>query len=497
MQASASGQKAEIAVTHIADALGSLGGRVLSIGDLMIDIFSYGSISRISPEAPIPVLRLSHETRMLGGSGNVARNISSLGGRSILVAPIGKDEMGAEVEELANAEAGMEARLIACENRPTITKRRFVAGSQQILRVDEEEIADLAEAEEQAIIDIVTKALPEVSVIVLSDYGKGALGPRLVRSVISAARAAGVPVLVDPKASDYRRYLGATCITPNVLELVLATGMPASTDEQVIAAARSIIKSAGCEYILVTRSEKGMTLVPREGDAIHIPARKHEVFDVSGAGDTVIATLALAISGGVAWPIAATIANFAAGIVVTKRGTATCSLAELESEIREQQLSLGSKVQPTEQVASLARLWRARGLRVGFTNGCFDLLHPGHVSLLRKARAACDRLIVGLNTDESVKRLKGPTRPLQNETARATVLSALECVDLVVLFGEDTPLELIRAVRPSVLLKGADYTIDTVVGARDVIADGGEVVLVDLVEGQSTTGNIMRMNSDG
>ena len=326
----------------------------------------------------------------------------------------------------------------------------------------------------------------------MSDYGKGALGPRLVRSVISAARAAGVPVLVDPKASVYRRYLGATCITPNVLELVLATGMPASTDEQVIAAARSIIKSAGCEYILVTRSEKGMTLVPREGDAIHIPARKHEVFDVSGAGDTVIATLALAISGGVAWPIAATIATFAAGIVVTKRGTATCSLAELE-----QQLSLGSKVQPTEQVASLARLWRARGLRVGFTNGCFDLLHPGHVSLLRKARAACDRLIVGLNTDESVKRLKGPTRPLQNETARATVLSALECVDLVVLFGEDTPLELIRAVRPSVLLKGADYTIDTVVGARDVIADGGEVVLVDLVEGQSTTGIIMRMNSDG
>ncbi len=483
----------QIALHALQEAVLALHGTVLAIGDVMLDVFTYGECTRISPEAPIPVLRVTREVRMLGGVGNVARNVAALGGSTILLAPIGEDADGGVLEELLEAEPQIQNELLRCRGRETTAKRRLIASAQQMLRVDKEHPMPLAAADEEILVERALAALSTVTAIILSDYGKGTLTPSVIERVMAAAAAAGKPVFVDPKSRDMARYAGATCITPNARELAEATGLRTETDEEVAAAARAVLAASGARYVLATRSEKGMSLVAQDGTALHIPARKRDVFDVSGAGDTVIGTLAFAVGSAIDWDTAAGLANFTAGVVVAKPGTATCSIEELDVEVADVALGLGTKLVAPPQATRLAAQWRRLGLRVGFTNGCFDLLHPGHVSLLKRAREGCDRLIVGLNSDDSVQRLKGPTRPLQNQAARAAVLAALAAVDLVVIFGEDTPIELIRSVRPSVLLKGADYSIATVVGADLVIADGGEVKLIELVEGQSTTGIIARM----
>lgn len=483
----------QIVLQDLQEAVLALRGTILAIGDVMLDVFTYGECTRISPEAPIPVLRVTREVCMLGGVGNVARNVAALGGNIILLAPIGDDADGNVLEELLEAEPRIENRLLRCRGRETTAKRRLIANAQQMLRVDKEQPLPLAAAEEEMLVEMALAALPGVTAVILSDYGKGTLTRSVIERVMAAATAAGKAVLVDPKSRDMARYAGATCITPNARELAEATGLPTDTDEDVAAAARAVLATSGARYVLATRSDKGMSLVAQDGSALHIPARKRVVYDVSGAGDTVIGALALAVGSAIDWKTSAGLANFAAGVVVAKPGTATCSIEELEVEVADVALGLGTKLVAPPQAARLAAQWRRLGLRVGFTNGCFDLLHPGHVSLLKSAREGCDRLIVGLNSDDSVQRLKGPTRPLQNQASRAAVLAALAAVDLVVVFGEDTPIELIRSVRPSVLLKGADYSIDTVVGADLVIADGGEVKLIELVEGQSTTGIIARM----
>ncbi len=484
--------RADLDDSDLITLAGRLTGRVLAIGDLMLDVFQYGTISRISPEAPVPVLRLRSEKRMLGGVGNVARNVASLRGQAVLLAPIGRDETGRSLERMIAAEDGLSAALIPCDNRPTSIKSRFVASGQQVLRTDLEEVEALAPPMEALVLDAIDRHVESCGAVVLSDYGKGALTPGIIAHTIARARAARVPVIVDPKGRDYRLYAGATCITPNLSELALATGLPTSTDDDVVAAARVLIVSTDAEYLLVTRSEKGMTLVAKAGPVLHMPARKREVFDVSGAGDTVVATLALALASGGAFAEATRLANVAAGIVVAKQGTATCTFAELEDELHLASLDPRVKMRARTDAQRLAAQWRRLGLKVGFTNGCFDILHPGHIQILQRSREACDRLIVGLNTDASVRRQKGPNRPVQDEISRATVLSALAAVDMVVLFDEETPYELIRLVRPSVLLKGADYRIDQVVGADLVLQDGGEVLLVDLVEKQSTTSIIAR-----
>lgn len=471
----------------------SLKGRILAIGDIMLDVFTYGQCTRVSPEAPIPVLHVTHETRMLGGVGNVARNVSALGGSTFLVAPVGADSGGATIEELILVEPLIESRLIRCQNRETTTKRRLIAASQQMLRVDLEQTKPLEAVEDEAFFEQIALVLSSATAVVISDYGKGALSPALMRRLIDAARAAGKIVLVDPKNRDMTRYAGATCITPNARELADATGLPVDTDAEVAAAAQVMLAATGVQYVLATRSEKGMSLVGRDDYVLHLPSHKREVYDVSGAGDTVIATVALAVGAGIPWPVAANLANIAAGVVVGKPGTATCSIDELELEITDMTLGLHRKLVSAPHAVRLATQWRRAGLEVGFTNGCFDLLHPGHVALLQRARQTCDRLVVGLNSDDSVKRLKGPMRPLQSQAARAIVLAALAAVDLIVVFDEDTPLDLIRTLRPTVLLKGADYSMETVVGADCVIADGGQVKLIDLVEGQSTTKIISRM----
>lgn len=464
---------------------------VLCVGDVMLDRFVYGSVDRVSPEAPIPVLRIEREVTMLGGAGNVVANATALGAACRFVSVVGQDAVGAELQQLVARETGDGSGIVAEAGRQTTVKTRFIGGRQQLLRADAETVASIRS--EAAALEVAGRMLPGVGAVILSDYGKGVLTDGLVSQLIAAARAAGLPVVVDPKGTDYRRYAGASVVTPNRKELMQATGMPADTDDEVEAACRRLIETCDVAAIIATRSERGMSVVTRDA-VTHLPAEAREVFDVSGAGDTVVATLTAALSVGVELTDAAQLANLAAGIVVGKVGTAVVRTPELLAALHEQEWRHGEeKVATRDEAAERAERWRARAKRVGFTNGCFDLLHPGHISLLKQARAACDVLIVGLNSDQSVKRLKGESRPVQNETARATVLASLSCVDLVVVFGEDTPETLIHAVRPDVLVKGADYTVETVVGAGFVQSYGGKVVLASLVEGQSTTNTIRRL----
>ncbi|MBX3499496.1 MAG: D-glycero-beta-D-manno-heptose-7-phosphate kinase [Alphaproteobacteria bacterium] len=474
-------------------ALGSV--RVLVVGDVMLDRYIYGTVERISPEAPIPVLRIERESAMLGGAGNVARNLAALGAQAIFATAAGGDTAGREIAGLMGEERAIEAQLVIESGRVSTVKNRFIGGAQQLLRADRELAAPLSATARQNLLARVAPSLAECDVVILSDYGKGVLAEGVARDIIGAARAAGRPVIVDPKGRDYGVYAGATSLTPNRHELADATGMPAGSDAEIEAASRALIARLGLEHVLATRGAQGLSLVRAGGAALHVPARSVEVFDVSGAGDTVIATFAAALGGGLTGEDAASLANVAAALVVAKLGTATCSLAELARGL----LGGGGTDPHASKIADLARLrdevarWRQAGLKVGFTNGCFDLLHPGHVSLMRQARAACDRLVVGLNSDDSVRRLKGAGRPVNGETARATVLASLADVDLVTVFTEDTPLGLIEAIRPDVLVKGADYTRETVVGADLVESWGGRIVLAALAEGHSTTATIRRL----
>ncbi len=478
---------------------------VLCVGDVMLDRFVHGEIERISPEAPVPVLRLGRTREMLGGTGNVACNIAALGGQAVLVGLVGEDGAGDSARRLAAATPGLRAELVGTPHRPTICKTRFIAGRQQVVRTDEESTAALHGEEEAALLSAVEARLAGAGAVILSDYGKGVLSPGLVLRVMAAARAAGIPVFVDPKTDDFSRYRGATCITPNLRELAAASRMAVSDEAGVVEAARRVMRDADAAAVLATRSEKGMVLVEANGGVHSVPSRAREVFDVSGAGDTVIATLALAHASGRTLAQAMHVANAAAGVVVSKLGTATADIAEVMQELDEQDQETGGAaagsppgrvvpgVQAIGRVEALVSRWKEQGLRVGFTNGCFDIVHPGHVSLLAEARGQCDRLVVALNTDESVARLKGPTRPVNTLDSRARVVAAIRHVDCVVAFGEDTPLSVIERLLPDVLVKGADYAIDAVVGGDVVRAAGGRVHLAGLVAGQSTTAIVARM----
>jgi D-beta-D-heptose 7-phosphate kinase/D-beta-D-heptose 1-phosphate adenosyltransferase len=468
---------------------------VLCVGDLMLDEFVYGDVSRISPEAATPVIAVKRTEIMVGGAGNVARNLVSLGTRCIFVGVVGDDEAGNALTKALAAHPLIEFHLAVDTTRQTTRKVRFVSEhhSAHLLRADWEVATPVDKGSEDTLIGHAIKAMPRAGAIVLSDYAKGTLTPRVVRAVIEAANRLGKPVLVDPKGRDYSIYQGATLITPNRQELAEATGSAAKTDDEVAVAADGLGRALGAQAVLVTRSEDGMTLV-EQGEAIHIPAYPVRVRDVSGAGDTVMAVLSAMLAMRADFESAMRAANAAAAVVVGKRGTATLSVAELRSRI----LPASTLAAEEKIVFDWAVLdehlaeWRKQGLRIGFTNGCFDLLHPGHVKLLAGARAACDRLVLGLNGDVSVTRLKGAGRPVQPVQSRAEVLAALEAVDLVVVFDEDTPEKLIARVKPMVLVKGSDYKREDVVGHAIVEALGGQVVLVDLVPGQSTTSMVER-----
>ena len=466
---------------------------VLCVGDLILDDFVYGEVSRISPEAPAPVLAVTRNDLMIGGAGNVARNIAALGVRCIFVGVVGKDEASRMLMRALAAEPLIEPHLVVDAARPTTRKVRFVSEhhSTHLLRADWELLEEVDARTEQALIDRALAALPDAASVVLSDYAKGALTPRVIRQVIEAARKAGIPIIVDPKAADYSIYRGATVIKPNRKELSEATRRRADSDEEVIAAASELNRVLGTDAIVVSLSTAGLILVPRKGPPVHLPAYPVKVRDVSGAGDTVVATLAGMLAIKADYESAVRAANAAAAVVVGKRGTATVSAAELRSRILPAASLAAEEKIVFDWLVLDERLAEWRDLRIGFTNGCFDLLHPGHIKLLSEARAACDRLVVGLNGDASAARLKGEGRPMQGVHARAEVLAALEAVDLVVVFDQDTPLELIRRLSPKILVKGGDYRPEEVVGRELVESDGGEVILIDLIPGFSTT-RIMR-----
>jgi D-beta-D-heptose 7-phosphate kinase / D-beta-D-heptose 1-phosphate adenosyltransferase len=476
------------------------GQTILVLGDVMLDTWIYGHVERISPEAPVPVLRIDRRREMLGGAGNVARNVAALGGRAVLIGVIGDDPAGRQLCELADQTAAacgkIDRRLVVSARAPTIHKTRYVAAGQQVLRVDEETAMPADKPVADALIRHFKEAVAQADAVILSDYAKGALTDGVLAGAIQAARDAGKPVVADPKSREFSRYDGVSVLTPNRSEALAATGIDCTDNAAAEEAGRRAMTQTNATAILITRGAEGLSVVPREGAATHIQARARAVFDVSGAGDTLVATLALALGAGMPLAEAARAANAAAGVAVEKAGTATVTPRELTEALYDTRHGAESaKIVVWEEMFEHIARWRAGGLRVGFTNGCFDLLHPGHVTLLAKARSACDRLIVGLNTDASARRLKGDGRPVQNETARATVMASLGSVDLVVLFEEDTPAALIEAVRPDVLVKGADYVEADVVGAVFVRSYGGNVYLVPLEEGHSTTGTISRINT--
>ena len=471
-----------------------VGLRVLCVGDVMLDRFVYGAVQRVSPEAPIPILNIAKENAMPGGVGNVVRNVTALGGYAILIAAIGADHAGTELETMIINDPCVESRIIARADRVTTIKTRYISNGQQLLRTDEETAQKLDQTGERSVIAAINEALPNTHVLVLSDYNKGVLTPAVLRAAIDGAKMRSIPVVVDPKGADFSKYSGAFLIKPNLHELAEATHMSVASHDNVVAAARYLLKTLDFGVVLVTRSEQGMTIVTAS-QVDNLSARTREVFDVSGAGDTVAATLALSLAAGHDVQLAGGLANVAAGVVVGKTGTAHILPDELRLAIR-QNSGLSPIVLDRLGTENRARYWRERGEIVGFTNGCFDLIHPGHVSLLKQARANCDHLIVGLNSDSSVRRLKGEGRPAQAEQARATVLSSLEMVDAVVIFDEDTPHNLIQAIRPDVLVKGADYTIEQVVGSDMVQRWGGRVVLAELEGGHSTSRMISRITAE-
>ncbi len=462
------------------------GVTVACVGDLMLDRYVYGEVSRISPEAPIPVLKAQRETAMPGAVGNVARNVAALGGRARLAGLVGNDAAAEELKAALAREEGIESFLEVAGHGVTTVKTRFVAAGQQLLRLDAEEASDgggdLSE----------TAALSEASVILLSDYAKGAVNEAVARAAVATGR----PVIVDPKGRDFARYGPVAVIKPNAAELAAATGLPTGNDTEVEVALAALMEQCEAQALIVTRAGKGMSLVRRGGPVIHVPGRAREVFDVSGAGDTVLAALGLAIGAGAELEEAVAFAILASGVVVGKSGTAVVTPAELiDAEMTGHAAIAHAKVTPLDILAEEVEAWRRKGLKVGFTNGCFDILHRGHVAYLAQARSWCDRLVVALNTDASVRRLKGEGRPVNDLDSRAVVIGGLSSVDRVTAFDDPTPLALIERLRPDVLIKGADYTREGVVGGDLVESWGGEVRLAQFMDGHSTTQTIERMRS--
>lgn len=486
--------------------------RVLCIGDVMLDRFLYGKVDRISPEAPVPVVHVTQEIEMLGGAGNVVQNITSLGACVHFVSVIGEDTAGAKIDTLLTSLKTATAFFDKQAHQATTVKTRIIGERQQLVRVDRENSLFLNKDQQKDLLHTIKNSLAQSDVVILSDYGKGVLNPSLNAEIIKEAQSLNIPVVVDPKSTHYEDYAGASFITPNLKEFQgacqrahIGAGEKTNGDDDIHEAAQALLKSHNIKGLLVTRSQDGMSLIDPKTH-IHITTKAQQVFDVSGAGDTVVALFSLALGAGLSSTQAAQLANTAAGIVVGKVGTATVSPSDLmnalthgDNKTKEGAVDIKALSPCTHAHSSwkdaLTHVlqWRAEGKTVGFTNGCFDILHPGHTTLLAQTKAQCDKLILGLNSDASVTKLKGPTRPVNTQDARAQVLLALKSIDLVVVFDEDTPLKLLEHLKPDLLIKGSDYTLDQVVGAKEVQQWGGKVCLVDLVPGHGTTNTIKRL----
>ncbi len=469
--------------------------RILVIGDVMLDRSIWGDVDRISPEAPVPVLRSVRTTVAPGGAANVAMNLIGLGVKAAQAGFWGND---AEMRELSAVltPAGVDFSGMIVSAHATISKTRIVSRNQQLLRLDVESADPHAAAEQQALLKRSLELVRTVDAVVLSDYAKGALSPQLCQAVIALARERGIPVLVDPKDRDFSKYAGATTICPNLQELGLVTGIDRRNLTELLAAAQKLVPQLDIDYMTVTMSEKGIRILYPDS-VFHSPTRAREVFDVTGAGDTVVATLAASLAGGLDAETAVTLANIAAGIVVAKTGTAPITRNELVAEFTAStQMKGPDKILDLQHLLVRLAEWRANGDRIVFTNGCFDILHVGHITLLEQCREFGNKVVIGVNSDASVKRLKGPTRPVVGEKERARILAALGATDAVIIFDQETPHELIQSVRPDVLVKGGDYTSSTIVGADDVVTWGGRVEIVPTVNGVSTTNTIRKMTAN-
>jgi len=469
---------------------------IVVIGDVMLDRYLMGNVNRISPEAPVPVVLLKNTEERAGGAANVAANLTGLGFKTQMVGCVGVDETGEALTKLMS-QAGIDTQwMMRSKHRPTVAKTRVMSGNQQIVRIDDESAAPFSSDEAQALMQQVSAALTQKpAMVILSDYAKGTLSDTNCKSIIAACKAQNIPVIADPKGQDYSKYKGVTALTPNKKEAAEACGVSIHDTDALLVAAQKLNGFLQTHFLAVTRGEEGISLF--EGDNIqHIPATAKQVFDVSGAGDTVIATLAAGLVHGLNPHDALQLANIAAGIVVGKVGTVPVTQAELiKVLINEDGQSQTDKICDKEQLLSLVNDWKSTNQKIVFTNGCFDLLHAGHVTYLEAAKKTGDKLILGLNTDRSVSALKGPTRPVVHEADRARVLAALASVDAVILFDEDTPLALIDAIRPNVIVKGDDYTEEQVVGGKEVKAYGGSVALIPLVQGRSTSNIIKKLAS--
>lgn len=466
----------------------------LVIGDVMLDRYLMGEVNRISPEAPVPVVLIKSEQQRAGGAANVAANLALLGVTTHMIGLIGNDHEGQRLLA-AMSEYGINTQaMITTPARPTIAKTRILGGHQQMMRLDQEVTGALSDNEAAQVMQAIQTALQQhPALIILSDYAKGLLTEQVCQQVIAYGRQHNIPVLVDPKGRNYDKYRGATALTPNKKETAEACDTQMS-DAALIDKACTLKTSLSLDFLAVTRGEEGITLIADQ--TTHLSATAKQVFDVSGAGDTVIATLAAGLMQGLSPLDSLALANIAAGVVVGKVGTVPITKADLIDAIATAQGSQQAhKVTELPDLLQKVTSWKQQGQKIVFTNGCFDLLHAGHVTYLEGAKKRGNRLILGLNTDRSVSALKGPTRPVVNEKDRARVLAALESVDAVILFDEDTPLNLINAIQPDIIAKGSDYTADQVVGGKEVLSWGGEIALIDLVEGRSTTNLIKKMHA--
>lgn len=469
------------------------GLRVLVIGDVMIDRYIHGQVSRISPEAPVPVLSHTETTVRLGGAANVALGVTTLGANAEIIGLVGADEQAKALQDLLRGAGVAASRMVVDRSRCTTIKTRVVASHQQIVRIDEEAKHPASSTIETELVNAIHAAIASADILVISDYAKGVCSDRVVTEAITKSNELGKPVIVDPKRIDYAIYRGALVITPNVRELHAATSSNGKDDAAIVAASKVLIDQTSSS-ILVTRSEDGMTLVQPDKEPLHLPAESREVADVSGAGDTVVATLAVMLATKTTLAQAVSLANIAAGIAVSRHGTYAVTQSELK-QATDSEKAASSTLAPhlhLTEIADLCNEWRQSGLSIGFTNGCFDIIHPGHIKLISEAASLCDKLIVAINSDDSVRRLKGPSRPINSDQSRATVMSMLRGVAAVVVFAEDTPLEAIKTILPDVLIKGGDYTVDTIVGADIVLELGGRVHVASTLQGHSTTGTVAR-----
>ncbi|HUT25665.1 MAG TPA: D-glycero-beta-D-manno-heptose-7-phosphate kinase [Sumerlaeia bacterium] len=461
------------------------GARVLVVGDPIVDHYLWGSVERTTPEAPVPVVRHERESAALGGAANVAHNVVALGGRVDLAGVVGRDEEGARLRRTLREKKIGVGGLIAETGRPTTVKTRVISMGQQLLRIDREETAPVSARTADRIIEAVRRLVGRCGVVVLSDYAKGTLSAKVVAAAVRAAHERGVPVLADPKGRDYARYGGCDLLTPNRREMALATGLPVSNEEEMRKVGRELIRRCRLGALVATLSEEGLAVIRPRGRVLRIPARAPEVFDRTGAGDTTVAALALGLAAGLSLEDAAVLANHAGGIVCGKLGVATVSPAELRGALEGG--AAANKVRTADELKILLANLQTAGRKIVFTNGCFDLLHPGHIHFLHEAKRLGDVLVVGVNTDRSVRALKGPPRPILAQDERAAILSALEVVDHIVFFDDLTPEALLRGLRPDVLVKGRNIPEDQVVGREIVQSYGGRVCRLPILHPATVT----------